>query len=76
MPLEKGSSQEVISKNIETEINHGKPPKQAEAIAYSVAGKSRGDSICGMDAISKYTVIKGADSLPDFLNSEGPPRQG
>jgi hypothetical protein len=41
MPLEKGSSQAAISHNIETEINHGKDPKQAAAIAYSVAGKSR-----------------------------------
>ena len=41
MPLESGSSQETISHNIETEINAGKPPKQAEAIAYSKAGKSR-----------------------------------
>lgn len=37
--LVKGSSQAVISKNIETEINAGKDPKQAEAIAYSEAGK-------------------------------------
>lgn len=41
MPLEKGSSQETISHNIATEIRHGKPPEQAAAIAYSVAGKSR-----------------------------------
>jgi len=43
VPLAQGSSQETISKNIETEINAGKPPKQAQAIAYSVAGKSRDD---------------------------------
>lgn len=42
MPLIKGSSRAAISKNIATEINAGKPPKQAEAIAFSVAGKSRG----------------------------------
>lgn len=41
MPLEPGSSQEVISKNIKTEIEHGKDPKQAAAIAYSEANKSR-----------------------------------
>ena len=76
MPLEPGSSQAVISKNIETEINHGKDPKQAAAIAYSNAGKSRGDALCGMDAISKATVIQGADSMPEVMDPHGPPREG
>ena len=34
-----GSSRKSISKNIATEIRAGKSPKQAEAIAYSKAGK-------------------------------------
>ena len=41
MPLKKGSSRKVISSNIKTEIKAGKSPKQAAAIAYSKAGKSR-----------------------------------
>lgn len=41
MPLSKGKSKKTISKNIATEVNAGKPVKQAAAIAYSVAGKSR-----------------------------------
>ncbi len=41
MPLAKGSSRKTISSNIRTEIKAGRPPKQAAAIAYSVAGKSR-----------------------------------
>lgn len=41
MPLVQGSSQEAISQNISTEIKAGKDPKQAAAIAYSVAGKSK-----------------------------------
>lgn len=39
MPLSGGSSKEVISKNIKTEMHSGKPKKQAVAIAMSKAGK-------------------------------------
>jgi hypothetical protein len=42
MPLKKGSSKAVVSANIKTEMAHGKPQKQAVAIAMSKAGKSRG----------------------------------
>ena len=41
MPLEKGKSKKVISRNIATERRAGKSEKQAAAIAYSEAGKSK-----------------------------------
>lgn len=40
MPLVKSSSKKNIGKNIKTEIEHGKPKKQAVAIALSVARKA------------------------------------
>ena len=42
MPLKSGSSKKVISENISIERHAGKPEKQAIAIAFSKAGKSKG----------------------------------
>jgi hypothetical protein len=41
MPLKKGTSKKTIRANIATEIRAGRPTKQAVAIAYAKAGKSR-----------------------------------
>ena len=40
VPLKKGSSRKTISANIRTEIAHGKPQKQAVAIALDTARRS------------------------------------
>ena len=40
MPLNKSKSKKAVSENIATEMNEGRPQKQAVAIALSVAGKS------------------------------------
>jgi len=45
MPLKKGDSRAAISSNIKTEMAHGKPQKQAVAIALDVARKAQGGSV-------------------------------
>lgn len=45
MPLKEGKSQDVIKKNIKTEVAHGKPIKQAVAIALSKAQQLKPKSI-------------------------------
>lgn len=41
MPLKEGKSDKVISQNIRTEMEAGKPHKQAIAIAMGKAGKRK-----------------------------------
>jgi hypothetical protein len=43
MPLNKSKTKKAFSENVRTEMAHGKPQKQAVAIAYSVqrGGKAR-----------------------------------
>lgn len=41
MPLKNGKSPKTISSNMKTEIDSGKKPSQAKAIAMSKAGKSK-----------------------------------
>lgn len=41
MPLVKSKSKEALKSNLKTELEHGKPKKQALAIAYDVQRKSK-----------------------------------
>ena len=45
MPLKSGSSKATVSSNIKTEMEHGKPQKQAVAIALSEARRSGGSKL-------------------------------
>jgi hypothetical protein len=42
MPLIKSGSKKAVSENIETEMLHGKPQKQAVAIALDVQRRAKG----------------------------------
>ena len=52
MPLKKGTSQKVVSENIKTEMAHGKPQKQAVAIAMDVARRSGGGTATKLKKVS------------------------
>jgi hypothetical protein len=57
MPLQKGSSQEVISSNIKEMMASGHPQKQAVAAALNTAGKSRKKK-GGAKRRGKYDYLK------------------
>lgn len=85
MPLKEGSSRETIGENIATEEKAGKPPKQAEAIAFNTARHgSKLDALCAAaDTFSKrvaahcddHRVIGGVklDAVGEFVMLKGRP---
>jgi hypothetical protein len=42
MPLKRGKGKATFKRNVRTELQAGKPPRQALAIAYAVQRKARG----------------------------------
>ena len=57
MPLREGKSQKVISENIRTEMEAGRPQKQAIAIALSKAGKSNPQKKADGGMVSSFSRI-------------------
>lgn len=60
MPLETGKKAKTkkgFAKNIATEIKAGKPQKQAVAIAYSLAGKSKKKTNESFDSIVSRILV-------------------
>jgi hypothetical protein len=41
MPLKKGYGKKTIARNIRTEMHHGRPQKQAIAIAFATARRAK-----------------------------------
>lgn len=81
MPLKKGKSNKTVSKNIKTEIEAGKPKKQAIAIAMAKAGKSKSKDeaiqqakaifLDHMNEKGQRTVAQTIDGFDNFMSKLG-----
>ena len=84
MPLEKSSTKEALEKNIKKEIEAGKPPKQAEAIAYSEQREAKkvGDSVVQNPVQVQVKMFKTIDEKKEavgrlvLLQDDCAPRKG
>jgi hypothetical protein len=63
MPLEPGKSKSAFSHNVKTEMNAGKPQKQAVAIAYSEQRRTADDYL---DAEEHVTVGMSQKEINDY----------
>jgi primosomal protein N' len=70
MPLFKGKSQKAFSKNVATEMDAGKPQKQALAIAYNMKRKAKG----GMCAHGGWAAECPKCTYPEDSSSEANPQ--
>lgn len=82
MPLKHGKSKKTLQENIKTEIEHGKDPKQAAAIAYSVRRKAMqkmakggevacehgGPEHCAMGCYAEGGEVESHMSRPDYID--------
>ena len=59
MPLKHGFSKKTISKNIKTEMEHGKPHEQAIAIAMSEARKAKAGHYAEGGMIKSKSILEG-----------------
>lgn len=69
MPLEKSSTKEALEKNIKKEIEAGKPPKRAEAIAYSEQREAQkvGDSVVQNPVQVQVNMFKTIDEKKEEM---------
>lgn len=75
MPLVQGKSKKALEKNIKTEIEHGKPPKQAVAIAYAVKRKNmaKGGGLYENIHAKRERIKKGSEEKMRKPGTEGAP---
>lgn len=85
MPLSQGKSPKSFSKNVKTEMEHGKPQKQAVAIAYAVkrknAHKAHGGEMdtcmhCGGESYAQGGMVDGDQDMdidPHSVDSDQMP---
>lgn len=76
MPLSKGKSKKSFVKNLKTEMEHGKPQKQALAIAYAMKRKSKKMADGGSVKGDEVGVHNAYFDEPDTKSEMGESRAG